>query len=86
VLLGELPRLPTAGSGAPPLVPHALEERVAEHAVPLGRPVEIIDACIERRRLYETRGNRGLANTLDHRGERLPLILEALILPRALDT
>jgi hypothetical protein len=35
--------------GSPPLLADAFEERIAEHAVRLGRSVEIPDACIKLR-------------------------------------
>jgi len=54
-----------------PLLAHGLEERVAEDAVCLSRPVQIPDACIEGFRLGDAGLKRGFPDTLDHRGERL---------------
>ena len=50
------------GAGEDGRAAHALEERIAEHTVRLGRSVEILDTCIEALGLDETRRNRGLAN------------------------
>src|SRR5207245_6401967 len=58
--------------GASPFLAHTLEERIAEDAVRLSRSVEIPDTCIKDLRFGDTSRNRGLANALDHRGERLP--------------
>jgi hypothetical protein len=55
-----------------PLLADSLEERVAEHTIRLSRSVEILDTSIEAPRLDETRRNRGIANTFDHRSEGLP--------------
>src|SRR5512132_3682094 len=57
-------------SGTSPLHAHALEERVAEHAARLGRPVQGPDALVEPFRLDQARRDRRLADALDHRGER----------------
>jgi hypothetical protein len=63
---------PRSVSGARPFLADALEECIAEHAVGLGRSVEMSDARIEAFRRNKTRRYRRLANALDHRGERLP--------------
>src|SRR5712692_7406918 len=59
-------------SGAAPLLPHALEERVAEDTVRLSRSVQIANTCIKDFGIGDAGLKRGLANALDHRSERLP--------------
>jgi hypothetical protein len=59
-------------SEASPLLSHALEERVAEDAVRLSRPVKISNPCIEGFGIGDTGRNRGFANAFDHRRKRLP--------------
>jgi hypothetical protein len=49
-----------------------LEERVAEHAVGLGRPVQVLHARIEHAGIDQAGRDGGFADALDHRGERLP--------------
>src|SRR5260370_31580297 len=53
-------------SVASPLLSHALEERVAEDAVRLSRPVKISNPCIEGFGIGDTGRNRGFANAFDH--------------------
>src|SRR3979411_266634 len=50
----------------------ALEARGAEDAVCLSRSVKISNPCIKGFAIGDTGRNRGFANALDHRGERLP--------------
>src|SRR5687767_1338252 len=62
---------PICPLGASPRLANALEERVAEDAVPLRGRVEVTDPRIECCGFSEAGADRGLANPLDHRREGL---------------
>src|SRR5213079_380458 len=52
------------------LAAYALEERVGEGPVPLGRAIEVADAALPRDVVDEPAGDRLVADALHHRGER----------------